>query len=73
MMDALMKHRYDLRRIKVDSEYLRDVINKECTGKDGYGPNTKQHIKIWLDTLHESYESFEQVYCNIYQILDIKD
>ena len=34
MMDALMKHRYDLRRLKVDSEYLRDVINKECMGKD---------------------------------------
>jgi len=73
MMDALMKHRYDLKRLKVDSEYLRDMITKACKDKDGYGQITRQHIKIWLATLHESFESFEQVYCNIYQILDIKD
>ena len=71
MIDQLMKHRYELRRLNLDSEYLRDLIAKACKDKDGYGPNTKQHIKNWLDTLNESLESFEQVYCNIFQILDI--
>jgi hypothetical protein len=73
MIDELMKHRYELRKLNLAAEYLRDLIANACNGKDGYGPNTKQLIQEWLVGLHESLESFEQVYCNIYQILNSRD
>ena len=69
MIDALMKHQYDLKRLNLDVEYLKKRIFKELKGKDGFGPNTKEHLKIWHDTLYESLESFEQVYSNILQII----
>jgi len=69
MIDELIKYRYEFKRLNLDAEYIREMIFKEFNGKDGFGRLTKEHVKIWLDTLRESLDAFEYFYSNLMQIV----
>ena len=70
MIDDLLKHKRDLQKLGIDAEYLSDMLKRKLKGKDGFGSNFKEHLRIWTLGLFESLESLNVVFDWAIQMLE---
>lgn len=69
MLDEIWSHKRQLHKLSVDADYLREMIEKKLEGKDGFGPNMREHLRQWNQLIFESFENLNSVYDWIVQML----
>jgi hypothetical protein len=70
MIDELLEHKHQLHKLSIDADYIREKLEIKLEGKDGFGPNLREHLRQWNQLLGESYDNLKTAYGWILQILE---
>jgi len=69
MLDELIQHKRKLHHLSIDAEYLQKMLDGRLQGIDGYGPTVQQLVRNWVQTLYESFDSFNKAFGWIEEML----